>query len=172
MREPVSAPRIEQFMRELARASRGSGRVYLTGGASSVLLGWRASTLDVDISLFPEDDRILRVLPDLKERLSVNVELASPADFIPPLPGWEERSRFIHRDGDLWFHHYDFYAQCLAKIERGHRKDRTDVAMMLRDGLVEKSKLWELFEAIVPELFRYPAIDAPSFRRAVEHQIQ
>ena len=172
MREPVSAPRIERFMRELARASRASGRVYLTGGASSVLLGWRESTLDVDISILPEDDRILRVLPELKERLSVNVELASPSDFIPPLPGWEGRSPFIRREDDLWFHHYDFYAQCLAKIERGHRKDLIDIEMMLRDGLVERARLRDLFDAIEPELFRYPAIDAPTFRRAVELQIQ
>lgn len=172
MREPVSASRIERFMRELARASRASGRVYLTGGASSVLLGWRESTLDVDISILPEDDRILRALPELKERLSLNVELASPADFIPTLPGWEERSRFIRREEDLWFHHYDFYAQCLAKIERGHRKDRDDVAMMLRDGLVKRERVVELFKAIAPELFRYPAIDPASFQRAVEQALQ
>ncbi|HEX2122419.1 MAG TPA: DUF6036 family nucleotidyltransferase [Thermoanaerobaculia bacterium] len=159
-------------MRELGRRSRGTGRVYITGGASSVLLDWRETTLGIDIRIFPEDDRVLRTLPELKEALHTNVELASPADFIPELPGWEDRSRFIAREGTLSFHHYDFYAQCLAKIERGHRKDQADVKMMFAEGLVEREKLLQLFEHIEPLLYRYPAIDPASFRRAVEATIQ
>jgi hypothetical protein len=168
MREPVNADRLRHFMRVLAARSGATGRVYLTGGASAVLLDWRPSTLDVDLSVFPEDDRVLRVIPDIKEMLNINVELASPADFIPPLPGWQERSPFIAREGTLSFHHYDFYAQCLAKIERGHRKDLEDVRSMMNAGLVLGEKLAELFARIEPELYRYPAIDPPSFRRAVE----
>ena len=167
MREPVTASRVLTFMRELAAPSRATGRVYLTGGASAVLLGWRETTLDIDIKIIPDDDRVLRTIPALKERLRLNVELASPGDFIPPLPGWEERSPFIRQEGTLFFHHYDFYAQCLAKIERGHRKDRADVEMMLAEGLVERTRLLELFNAIEPDLYRYPAVDAVSFREAV-----
>jgi uncharacterized nucleotidyltransferase DUF6036 len=155
-------------MRELAIDSRAAGRVYITGGASAVLLDWRTSTLDIDIKILPEDDRVIRALAPLKERLQVNVELASPSDFIPELPGWQDRSPFIARQGQLSFHHYDFYAQCLAKIERGHRKDRADVAMMLETGLVDRSRLRAMFDAIAPDLYRYPAIDPESFRRAVE----
>ena len=167
MREPVNANRVERFMRELAAISRGSGRVYLTGGASAVLLGWRDSTVDVDIKILPEDDRVLRALPELKERLQINVELASPGDFIPPLPGWEDRSPLIVREGTLSFHHYDFYGQCLAKIERDHRKDRADVKMMLESGLVEPVRLRELFRQIEPEFFRYPAINPAEFAERV-----
>jgi hypothetical protein len=167
MREPVTADRLRRFMRELALRSHATGRVYLTGGASAVLLDWRSSTVDVDITILPEDNRVLRVIPELKEALQINVELASPAHFIPPLPGWEERSPFIVREGALSFHHYDFYAQCLSKLERGHRKDQQDVAAMLSSGLVEPKRLLSLFEQIEPELYRYPAIDAATFRRAV-----
>lgn len=159
-------------MRELAIDSRAAGRIYLTGGASAVLLDWRDSTVDIDIKILPEDDRVLRAIPALKERLDLNIELASPADFIPPLPGWEERSPFISREGTLSFHHYDFYAQCLAKIERDHRKDQADVRMMLESGLVEPRRLLELFEAIEGEIYRYPAVDASSFRRAVESTVK
>lgn len=159
-------------MRVLAARSGAAGRVYLTGGASAVLLDWRTSTLDIDLSIFPEDDRILRVIPALKELLNVNVELASPADFIPPIPGWQDRSPFIAREGALSFHHYDFYTQCLAKIERGHRKDLMDVRAMLDASLVVREKLEDMFSRIEPELFRYPAIDPASFRRAVESALQ
>jgi hypothetical protein len=40
----------------------------------------------------PESDAVLRELVALKDRLGINVELASPPDFIPELPGWRERS--------------------------------------------------------------------------------
>lgn len=166
MREPVNADRLRRFMRELAVRSRASGRVYLTGGASAVLLDWRDSTVDIDITILPEDDRVLRVIPALKEALHI-VELASPAHFIPQLPGWEERSPFIAREGALSFHHYDFYSQCLSKIDRDHRKEQRDVASMMAGGLVEPRRLRQLFEQIEPELYRYPAIDARTFRPAV-----
>ena len=38
---------------------------------------------------------------------------------------------------------------------------------MLSGGLVERARLMELFEAIEPGLFRYPAIDPAAFRRKV-----
>jgi hypothetical protein len=60
------------------------------------------------------------------------------------------------------------YAQALSKIERGHAQDVGDVEEMLRRGLVERAGLLEYFEAIEPRLYRFPAIDARSFRRAVE----
>jgi hypothetical protein len=39
---------------------------------------------------------------------------------------------------------------------------------MVEAGLVEPARLLELFEAIEDRLYRYPALDPPSFRRAVE----
>src|SRR5207247_7982682 len=139
-----------------------------TGGASAVLLGWRPSTIDVDIEIVPERDEILRRLPALKEDLEINIELAAPSHFIPELPGWEDRSVFIAREGRVSFYHYDFYSQALAKIERGHAQDRGDVDAMLDGGLVEPARLRRLFEEIVPRLYRYPAIDPASFRRSLE----
>ena len=47
MRDAVDATGIRTFMRELAAESRAAGRIYITGGASAVLLGWRATTVDV-----------------------------------------------------------------------------------------------------------------------------
>lgn len=158
-------------MRALGAAAAEDTRVYFTGGATAVLLGWRATTIDIDIEIVPDRDDILRMIPSLKESLQINVELASPAHFIPELPGWRERSAFIAREGKVSFHHYDFYAQALSKIERGHAKDRADLAAMLRDGLVEPARLRELFESIVPEMYRYPALDTASFRRALDEAL-
>ena len=154
-------------MSVLARETNEEGRVYITGGASAVLFGWRESTLDVDLKIIPEHDRLLRAIPALKESMQVNVELASPDDFIPELPGWQDRSPFIAREGRLSFHHYDFYAQALAKIERNHVIDRADVQHMIAAGLVQRPKLGELFERIEPELYRFPAINPSRFAARV-----
>lgn len=172
MREKVSADAIERFMKALGHTGQTNARIYFVGGVSAVLLGWRESTIDIDLKLVPEANEILKALPDLKERLQINVELASPDDFIPPLPGWEDRSGFIAREGGIDFFHYDFYAQALAKIERGHNTDLLDVQQMIDRGLVEPSRLLEYFSRIEDQLYKYPAIDPKSFRRAVEKLIQ
>jgi hypothetical protein len=168
VRAPADAAVLGRFMAALGREAERETRVYFTGGASAVILGWRASTLDADIEVVPESDALLRAVPRLKEELQLNVELASPAQFIPELPGWAERSPFIRCEGRVSFHHYDFYAQALAKIERGHAQDRGDVEEMLRRGLVEPARLREMFAAITPQLYRYPALDETQFRRALD----
>lgn len=168
MRGLADAERLRRFLRELAREADADASVYLTGGATAVLLGWRESTVDADILIVPERDSLYRALPRLKEQLQLNVEIASPAHFIPELPQWRERSLLIERVGRVSFYHYDPYAQALAKIERGHSKDLADVAQLLDRRLVEPSQLRELFESIQPQLHRYPAVDPSSFRRRLD----
>src|SRR6476661_10317655 len=148
MRELADSPRIEQFMRELGRAVDVDGRVYLTGGATAVLHGWRETTIDVDIKLIPDRDEILREIPRLKEKLNLNVELAAPSDFIPLPSGWEDRSPLIQREGKLSFHHFDPVAQALSKAERGHDQDLRDVQEMIAAGLVNPAEALIQFESI------------------------
>jgi hypothetical protein len=168
MRSPVDEQRIRELAAALGRVARFRVRMYLTGGATAVIEGWRQSTIDVDVRFEPESDELLRELPALKERLDLNIELVSPPDFIPELPGWRERSPMLFRAGNVDVHHFDPYAQALSKIERGFVQDRDDVRQMLERGLIEPARLVELFAAIEPELFRYPAIEPASFRRKVE----
>ncbi len=172
MRELADSSRIERFMSELGRTVRVDSRVYFTGGATAVLEGWRESTIDVDIKLIPDRDEILREIPRLKEELNLNVELAAPSDFIPLPPEWEERSPLIRREGSVSFHHFDPVAQALSKIERGHAQDLEDVKEMIARGLVHPTDLRAQFDAIEPELYRFPAIDPTSFRRAVQDHLQ
>jgi hypothetical protein len=171
MRQKVNAEQLKRFMKEIGRVGKKNARIYLVGGATAVLLGWRDSTIDIDLKMVPEVDEILRTLPMLKERLEINIEPASPDDFIPALPGWEERSRFIKREGKVDFFHYDFYAQALAKIERGLNNDIFDVRAMIEQGLVEPSRLLDLFSRIEDKLYKYPAVDEKSFRAEVEQVV-
>jgi hypothetical protein len=155
-------------MRAIGDAARAPLQVYLVGGATAVVEGWRQATIDIDLALGPGHDAVLRAIPAIKEALDVNVELASPEDFIPVKPGWQERSPFVAQEGKVTFRHFDLYAQALAKIERGHETDRADVAQLLSRQLVDRVRLLEYFHAIEPELYRFPAIDPASFRQAVE----
>ncbi len=138
MRGLADLRRIQRFMGALSDKATLEARLYFTGGATAVFLGWRASTIAMDILVVPDDDRLLRALPAIKEEIE--------------LPGWEGR----------------LYAQALAKIERGHSQDVADVQEMVRGGHVELGRLLRLFEEIAPQLYRYPAIDPGAFRRAVK----
>lgn len=168
MRQKVTAQRLNEFMPALASGITTASRVFLLGGATAVLLGWRDSTVDVDLKIVPESDEILRKLPTLKEQLQINIELAAPDDFIPELPAWQERSRFIRQEGKLTFLHYDLYAQALAKIERGHDTDVRDVQELLDRKLIEPEAVLNFFEGIKDQLYKYPAIDATSFQTAIK----
>lgn len=167
MREITTTKLIGRFMELIGRRLSEATCVYFTGGATALLQGWRKTTIDVDLKIDPEIDSLLKQIPAIKEELQINVELASPPDFIPELPGWKERSLFIAQHGPVSFYHYDPYAQTLSKIERGHAQDVQDVAHFIESGLVEPKKLIKLFEQIEGELYRYPAIDPPSFRRSL-----
>lgn len=172
MRRPVDEKRVRDFFHALATTASEDARIYVTGGATALLYGWRKTTIDVDLKIVPERDSILRAIPRLKEELEMNIELAAPDQFIPELPGWETRSPFIEQEARLSFYHYDLNAQALAKIERGHDQDIADVREMLNRSLINPAELWRLFCEIEPKLYRYPAIDARSFRRAVERVLQ
>jgi hypothetical protein len=100
--------------------------------------------------------------------LSINVELASPGDFIPLPGGWEERSLPAERGQMLSFYHFDPYCQALAKLERDHARDREDVRALVRFGLVDPQRLLAYFDEIESALYRFPAIDPPAFRTRVE----
>lgn len=105
MRSNVDPQKIEQLMQALGREARGTGSIYFTGGASALLIGWRSSTVDIDIRLDPEPPGIFQAIAKLKQTLDINIELASPQDFLPPLPGWRDRSVFIKRQGNISFYH-------------------------------------------------------------------
>ncbi len=142
--------------------------VYFTGGASAVLMEWRETTIDLDIKVVSDSDELLRCLPEVKESLKCNIELAAPDDFVPALPGWLDRRVFVERAGTVSFFHYDFYSQALSKVERGHGQDLLDVNSMIAAGLVLPGRLLELFTSVEGQLYRYPAVDPKSLRTDLE----
>ena len=163
MREPLDGAKLAAALEALGRKARGPGRIYLTGGATALMMGFRAMTKDLDIKLQPEPDGVFEAIRDVKEALSVNIELAAPDHFIPAVPGWEDRSIFIVRHGQVDFFHYDPVGQALAKISRGHVQDLGDVRAMFAAGLFDVDALLSASRSIEPALIRYPALDPATF---------
>ena len=167
MRSPLDRARLDQFLSALGARVRGEGTVFLTGGATALWHGWRASTIDVDLKADPEPAGFFEAIARLKDELDVNVKLASPDLFLPELPGWRERSPLVAQRGHVEFRHYDLRAQALAKIERGHARDLADVRAMADRGLVTAATLREAFRSIEDRLLRFPALDPAAFGAAV-----
>ena len=155
-------------MTELGGRAQSQGAVYFTGGSTALLLGIRDQTIDINIKLDPEPKGVFQSLAALKNQLNINVELAAPSDFIAVTPDWRERGLYIGRRGPVAFFHFDLRAQVLAKIERGYQQDLTDARELMRHGQISKSALRDYFQAIRPELIRYPAVDAKLFEAKLE----
>jgi hypothetical protein len=168
MRRRVTVEKLRQFMEELAAAAGGPGKVYLTGGATALLLGLREQTIDIDIKLDPEPKGVFEAIACLKEKLELNVELASPDDFIPASADWREKSLRIATFGQVEFFHYDFTMQALAKLERGLAQDLQDVRDLLGGGHVTIDGLKRKFAEIEGKLLRYPAIDPKQFKNQLD----
>jgi hypothetical protein len=169
VRAELTRARLRALMEELARSAPGgrSVKVYLVGGGTAVLLGWRPSSVDAD--LFSDDEDVFRQVQEIKERLDVNIELTRPEHFVPPLPGSEERHVFIETIVRTSFYHYDPYAQVLAKVVRGFGRDLDDARNFLRSGLVDPARLRELVKRIPDSAYaRYPSLGARAVRTAVE----
>lgn len=172
MRDLANSDNIREFIRVFGRLAKTGACVYFSGGSTAVIEGWRDTTLDIDIKFEPELDELFRGISSIKERLKMNIELAAPSDFIPELPGWRDRSKFICREGNVTFYSYDPYSQALAKIERGHEKDLLDVEAMFARGMIEPSLLLKLFHEVEPQLYKYPAIDPATFARSVTAMVE
>jgi hypothetical protein len=95
MRQHVGQREIEQFLIEVGRTRR-PGRLYLTGGAALVHRGIRpGQTLEIDIQITIDPANLTTEMAQLKQKLNMNIEIASPGDFMP-LPVHDHMSLAIH----------------------------------------------------------------------------
>lgn len=168
MRPEVTRDRLRALLHAIAESAPGPGpyRVYLVGGGTAVYVGWRPSSVDAD--LFSEEEEVFARIQEIKERLKINVEFARPEQFVPPLPGTENRHVFLERIGAVDFFHYDPYAQVLAKVVRGFARDMDDAEHFVREGMVDPEVLRELVASVPEDAYsRYPALSAAAITGAV-----
>lgn len=169
MRAELTRERLVALMKELSRTAprRGAYHVYLVGGGTAVYLGWRRSSIDVD--LYSEQEIVFRSIQEIKERLNVNIEFARPEDFVPALKGSADRHVFIEKLGAIAFYHYDPYAQLFSKVVRGFQRDIEDAKGFVQSGIVEPGKFRSLVAAIPDSAYaRYPSLSRRGVEQAVD----
>jgi hypothetical protein len=103
-------------------------------------LGLRSATLDIDYAADADDPAALADLEHairlLKNELDVNVEPASPADFLPVPSSALARSRFVGRYGSLSVYYYHLASLVIAKVARSFEQDLDDAEQLVRTGEV------------------------------------
>lgn len=158
MRLNVDKGQIENFLKNLGRTFHKPGRLYLVGGAALVHMGVRAgNTQDIDVDVHAaNEDEMLETIRKLKETMNINVELSSPADFIPVPSQWESNARYIGRYGMIDVFYFDFYSIALSKIQRGSTRDITDVRLLLRQGIITLSQLDAVYSEVLPFVGKKP----------------
>ncbi len=157
MRPPIDRLRVHYFLVKLGIEFRHPARVYLVGGTTLVYEGLREQSLDIDIHYEVADEHeaeFAQVVRRLKDELEINVEQASPGDFIPLPPGWKERAKHVGRFGQVDVFHFDLYSTALSKIERGREGDFQDVLALLQSGQIEMGELRQAFDNIMPRVER------------------
>lgn len=116
--------------------------------------GLRQQTLDIDLAIEVDNQyhsEFVAIVRELKNTLSLNIEEASPGDFIPLPANYKERCLFINRYGQLDVFHFDLYSVALSKIERGTGEDFTDVVALLENGYLTMAELTQYFYEILPQ---------------------
>ena len=106
--------------------------------------------------------------------LNINVEEASPGDFIPLPGGYANRHVYIGRYGQLDVFHFDLYSTALSKVSRGREQDYADVLALLTQARIDWVKLEKYYQEILPliglkSLKQNPVEFAKNFR-ALETQ--
>ncbi len=155
MRPPIDRLRVHYFLVKLGIAFKHAARLYLVGGTTLVYEGLREQSLDIDIA-YEVDNKFeaefANTIRLLKDELQINVEQASPGDFIPLPAGWKERAKFVGRFGQVDVFHFDLYSTALSKIERGREGDYQDVLALLDAGQIEMAELKLALANIMPRV--------------------
>jgi len=138
MRAPTDRAKLTRFLDALGRRLRLPIRFYLVGGSVVIDLGLRAATLDIVYIAEADDPRAMadleRAIRELKDELDVNVEPASPGDFLPVPASVLGRSRFVGQHGRVAVYHYHPPTLVIAKVARGLEQDFADAEGLVRSG--------------------------------------
>jgi hypothetical protein len=161
MRQHVTKADIEKFLHALGKAFRKPGRLYLAGGAALVHLGIRSgSTMDIDVTIeATSEDEMVTAIRRLVDQMQINVEFASPGDFIPLPAQWMAQAKYVGRYGSVDVFYFDFYSLALSKISRGNDRDLIDVKLLLQQKLITLEELDRAYNEVLPRVGKRPYLN-------------
>jgi Nucleotidyltransferase of unknown function (DUF6036) len=167
MRPKVDKAAIDGFLKALGRAFRKPGRLYLVGGAALVHRGVRAgTTLDIHVEVSGENEgEMIETIRRLIQQLNINVEFASPRDFLPLPHHWMTQSQYVGRYGAVDVFYFDFYSIALSKIQRGSSLDINDVRLLLQQGIITLEGLDGVYKEVLVQVGKgsYAKLDPQRF---------
>src|SRR5947209_4440956 len=161
MRHNVTKADIEKFLNGLGKTFRKPGRLYLTRGAALVHLGLRSgSTMDIDVTIeTTNEDEMVTAIRRLVEQMQINVEFASPRDFIPLPAQSMSQAKYVGRYGSVDVFYFDFYSLALSKISRGNERDLIDVQLLFQKKLITLEELDAAYNEVLPRMGKRPYIN-------------
>lgn len=161
MRQNVTRADIEKFLKSLGKSFHKSGRLYLAGGAALVHMGIRAgATMDIDVAIEASDeDEMVTAIRRIVEQMQINVEFASPGDFIPLPTQWMAQAHYVGRYGEVDVFYFDFYSLALSKISRGNDRDLIDVKLLLQQKVITWEELDATYREVLPRMGKRPYIN-------------
>ena len=161
MRHNVTKADIEKFLNALGKLFHKPGRLYLAGGAALVHIGLRSGfTMDIYVAIEASDEEeMVTAIRTLVEKMQINVEFASPGDFIPLPTHWMAHARYIGRYGSIDVFYFDFYSLALSKISRGNDRDLIDVQLLLQKKLISLEALDAAYSEVLPRMGKRPYIN-------------
>jgi hypothetical protein len=167
MRSSVDKTAIESFLRELGRTFHKPGRLYLVGGAALVHAGVRPGfTVDIDVQVGGTNEgELIVAIQRLIQQMQINIEFASPADFMPLPSDWEMHAQYVGRYGEIDVFYFDFYSIALSKIERGNSRDIADVRLLVQQKIIILDELDVAYQEVLAQLGqgRYPKVTPQRF---------
>ena len=167
MRPNVDKQAIESFLQQLGRTFRKPGRLYLVGGAALVHAGVRPGfTQDIDIQVGGANEgEFIIGIQRLIQQMQINIEFASPKDFIPLPSQWEAHAQYVSRYGQIDVFYFDFYSIALSKIERGTTRDVEDVKLLVQQQRIGLDELDAAYQEVFAQLGkgRYPKVTPERF---------
>ncbi len=101
----------------------------------------------------------------LIQKLNINVEFASPRDFMPLPIQWMTQSQYIGRYGAIDVFYFDFCSIALSKIQRGSSLDINDVKLLLQQGIITLQGLDTAYKEVLVQVGKgsYAKLDPQRF---------
>ena len=164
-----------QFLARLDEQLDQPARLLLVAQTIQVFEGWRPVTNSIDFAAEAENVSALEAaIHQVQAELGVSVNQESPADYLPLLAGFEERSRETGWAGaNLSVGHFDPYIVSILHIARGDEPDYHAVMRFLQADWITVEELDRKLEVLLPQ-FSYETIqqDAAEFRRRYKGMLQ
>jgi hypothetical protein len=105
------------------------------------------------------EDEMVTAIRRIVDQAQINVEFASPEDFIPIPAQWMAQARYVGRYGLVDVFYFDFYSLALSKIARGTDRDLIDVKLLIQQKVITLEGLDAACNEVLPRMGKRPYIN-------------